>query len=292
VNDPEQRIAIIIATMNRGTPLRDTVSDVVQQMAPSDEMLVVDHSDPVVASLNARWLQQNAPAVRWLRDSTRGLPRARNLGLHHSTAPIVLFFDDDVRVHRGTVSAHRSRYRDPCVGGVVGKILERQARHNARSTENRIDWGGRVKTFLQGRHAVRIATLKGCNMSFRRRALSCAGFFDEGYRGTAFLEDADMSVRIAQMGWELWFEPTACVDHLSAPSGGARTGDAQRTEWWRFHNTGYFVGRHRGMLHLPQMVTIFGAVAALRAFEWRRPVQAAALLDALRQGWRLARHGQ
>jgi cellulose synthase/poly-beta-1,6-N-acetylglucosamine synthase-like glycosyltransferase len=50
-----------------------------------------------------------------------------------------------------------------------------------------------------------------CNAAFRRDALSRAGEFDLKCRTG---EDVDMSIRVAQAGYELWYEPSAKVRHL------------------------------------------------------------------------------
>ncbi|MEZ4237535.1 MAG: hypothetical protein R3F59_15590 [Myxococcota bacterium] len=44
----------------------------------------------------------------------------------------MLFLDDDARLHPGCLDAHRAAFVDPTVGGVVGQIVERVLRPNAR----------------------------------------------------------------------------------------------------------------------------------------------------------------
>jgi len=219
-----------------------------------------------------------------------GLPAARNAGLAQTTGRVVLFLDDDVRLATGCLAAHVAAYADPRVGGVVGRIDEARVRPNASTTVNRVGFGGRVRTNLQGARRQPIATLKGCNMSFLRRAIEQAGGFDPAYSGTAFLEDADASTRVAAAGWELWFEPAAGLQHLSVPSGGVRQPDPHRTEWWRFHNTGYYVRRHRSPLAAPSVALTFAAIASRRAWSWRRPTAMVSLMGALWKGWSLGRH--
>lgn len=271
------RIAVVICTRDRPDRLRRVLADLREQ--PPDELVVVDQSERV----------QPIEGLRHVVDEGRGLPRARNLGLRQVDSEVVLFLDDDVLLLPGCVDAHRRAYEDPRVGGVVGRIVERTLRPNARSTTNRLDRAGRVRTNLEGREPVPIETLKGANMSFRRSALLEAGGFDEGYAGTAFLEDADASVRVARRGWSLRFEPDAAVVHLSEPTGGVRVGDRLRTEWWRFHNTGRFVRLHRGRAAVLPMALAFTAVAVRRAAEWRQPEALPKLLRALHRGWSSAR---
>jgi GT2 family glycosyltransferase len=178
------------------------------------------------------------------------------------------------------------------VRGEVGRIDEARVRNNAPSITNRIDRFGRVRTNLDGDSGRSIETLKGCNMSFRRTALMRAGRFDLAFEGTAFLEDADASTRVAAAGWLLWFEPAAAVSHLSIPAGGVRQGNPQDTSWWRFHNTGLFMRRHRGMLALPGVMALHAANACRRAVSWRQPQAVPQLLYALARGWTRGGHAR
>lgn len=268
-------IAVVICTLDRPGPLADAIADVRVQLPEGGEIVVVDQS-AVPSEL--------PPGVVSIR-AEPGLPAARNLGLDHTRAPVVLFLDDDVRLMDGCIAAHLRAYADPRVGGVVGRIEERVVRPNARGTTNRIGRGGRVRTNLEGHGRCRIETLKGCNMSFRRQAITAVGGFDPGFGGTAFLEDADASTRVARAGWELWFEPDAAVRHLSAPTGGVRADDPLGGELSRFHNTGRFLRLHRGMLAIPAVVATFGAIAVERAWTLGRVDAPWRLMRAMGRGW-------
>ncbi len=281
-------LAVVIATLNRPAAVLAVLSDVVLQAPRGSEILVVDQSEPQAFRRLAQGIETLAdPRIRHILLDKPGLIGARNYGIERTTAPIVLFLDDDVRLAQGCIAGHIRALHDPTVGGVVGRIEERVALPNSLRTENRLDLGGRIRTNLTGDRSQPIQTLKGANMCFRRIALEQAGPFDSAYAGTALLEDADMSTRVAQCGWSLRFEPSAAVEHLSLPSGGVRVGSALSTERWRFHNTAYFMRRHRSKLSLVPMVATFSAIAIKRAVAWREPTAVARLMVALARGWRL-----
>lgn len=279
---PTDRLAIVIPTLSRPEAAQRVLSDVLAQLRDGDEVVVVDQSDAPDRERLAAFCAQHA-RIRHLPRSRRSLPAARNAGVRASTAPIVLFFDDDVRLHPGCLDGHRAAYRDPSVGGVVGRIVERVLRPNARRTTNRIDRGGRIRTRLDGDVAVDIETLKGANMSLRRRALAEAGPFDPGYAGTALLEDADLSTRVRALGWRLRYEPRAGVDHEHHDAGGVRVG---RASAWRLHNTAYFVRRHRARRDLPLVLATSAAVALRVAVRERDPLAVGRLAVAFARGWR------
>jgi len=280
---------VVIATLNRPRYLAAVLRDLLYQVPADAEVLVVDQSPLEVAEqvdLIVNAVEDDR--FRYAYTSERGLPNARNIGIRDTSAPILLFLDDDVRLLPGLIEAHREAYGDPLVGGVVGRIVERVVLPNARATVNRVGFGGRVRTNLWGMERKQVEALKGANMSVRREALEHVGGFDRNYGGTALLEDADIAERIRKVGWTVWFEPRAEIIHLSAPAGGVRQPDAVRTELWRFHNTAYFVRRHRGPTSWPALVLTFAAIAVVRAVRWRRPGALWQLVRALGEGWRLA----
>lgn len=283
-------LSVVIPTLNRPEVAAHAVADALGQLPRDGELVVVDQSDEQgFASLSARVVALGDARVRHLWVRERGLPNARNVGVQSTSGEVLLFLDDDVRLRPGCVAAHIAAHADPAVGGVVGRIFEASVRPNSAALANRIDAGGRVRTRLDGPDSGEVATLKGANMSLRRAVFTKVGGFDRNYGGTSFLEDADLSTRARRAGWTLRFEADAALDHLSTPTGGVRQVNALRTETWRFHNTGYFMRRHRGRRSLPPLLATFGAIALKRAAEWRDPDAPHALLAALRRGWHLAK---
>lgn len=281
-------IALAFCTTDRPLPLADALRDAVAQLPADGEIVVIDQSATEPLAQNASMIAAlGDPRVRHLHQAERSLPRARNLAIATTSAPILVFFDDDVRIHPGCLAAHATAFADERIGGVVGRIVETRVRPNSAATRNEVDAWGRVRTRLDGTAPQRIGSLKGANMSFRRSALVAAGGFDENYGGTAFLEDADASEAVVRRGLQLWFVPSAEVTHLSHPEGGVRQPDARATERWRFRNTGYFLAKHRpGSLSRARLT--FAAIAARRSAEWRDPLAVPALLRQFERGVQLA----
>lgn len=280
-------ITVIIATRNRADAPIHVVEACLTQVADMDaEILVVDQSDPDHRIRQAAQVAAlDAAPVRYLSSGTIGLPAARNEGLAAARGEIVLFLDDDVRLLPGCIRGHLAAYDDPWVGGVVGRIHECRVEPNRPRTINRLSMGGRVLTRLDGMEPCEVRTLKGANMSYRRVALLGAGPADERYTGTAFLEDADWSTRVRALGWTLRYAPDAALIHLALGAGGCRVEDDMAREWWRFHNTAYFVRRHRPWT-APLVLGTFAGIAMRRGWQWHKPLAPARLMGALVQGWR------
>lgn len=62
----------------------------------------------------------------------------------------------------------------------------------------------------------RVEVIKGACLLLRRAALDQVGLLDESY--FMYTEEVDLCHRIAQAGWELWWEPRAEVIHYGAAS--------------------------------------------------------------------------
>ncbi|MBX2797444.1 MAG: glycosyltransferase [Myxococcales bacterium] len=289
MNEPV--LAVVLATLGRPEAVRRLLPRIREQAPTRSEIVVVDQSEPEVLRHTRRFVEgQGDPRITFLARDQPSLPLARNAGLAATTAEVVLFLDDDVTLGAGCFAAHLSRYRDPTVGGVVGRIFERRLVANAWRTTNRVGWDGRIRTRLDGPDPVEVETLKGANMSFRRLALEQAvplGPFDDGYGGNALLEDADVSTHVRRCGWRLVYEPDATVLHDHAAEGGVRhaTSDPRRLEAWRFHNTGRYVATHRPALAAAAVGATFAMLAVRHAIRWRSPAAVPSLMSSLVRGW-------
>ena len=135
-------VAVVLATVGRPDAVARVIAQVLAQAPAASEVVVVDQSEPAVRDRTEAWIRGlDDPRTVVVHREPPGLPAARNEGIRRTSAPIVLFFDDDVTLHPGCIAAHLSRYRDPTVGGVVGRIEERRLTPNAWFTRNRVGPG-------------------------------------------------------------------------------------------------------------------------------------------------------
>jgi GT2 family glycosyltransferase len=140
----------------------------------------------------------------------------------------VIFIDDDVKLARGFVEAHRRVYlENPTVVAVAGRveqtvpwpIVKRPAQWPRFMDYRffRFDSDQRVNGF---------ANFCGANHSILTKYVRSLGGYDEGYKGVALREETDLALRIYAAGGLIIFEPLASLLHLVAPSGGCRKKDA------------------------------------------------------------------
>jgi glycosyltransferase involved in cell wall biosynthesis len=111
VDDPrvQQRVAVVVATRDRPDMLDRCLRSVRAALRPDDELLVVD-SASVNPHTVARVARRHGALL--LRCEQPGVDRARNVGWRASTAPLVLFTDDDVEVEATWADAYRDGIGD------------------------------------------------------------------------------------------------------------------------------------------------------------------------------------
>ncbi|TVQ94265.1 MAG: glycosyltransferase family 2 protein [Deltaproteobacteria bacterium] len=279
---------VLICTYERGLAALLVVGQVLPQLGPSDRVIVVDQSRRVqplrerLAALGDRRVQHvAAPAC--------GLPAARNRALQLASAPLVLFFDDDVTVCPGCLDAHRRALSASGVVGTVGGIQEQGAPWNARRTVNRVGLDGRIRVRLDGEAGVEVRSVRGCNMGFRREVVQAVGGFDVGFAGSSFLEETDLSTRLRRAGGRLRYVPEGGVIHHALASGGVRQVDGWHTARWRFRNTGRYLAKHRGAPGVALALPTFMAIGLAHAVRHRDPRGYALTVELLRGAVRTLR---
>ena len=170
-----------------------------------------------------------------------GVHGARNAAIKVVNAPIVAFFDDDVRVPTDWVETLMPYYADPAVGGVGGYVANPGCRRlsvrllrpmlGLASRRYRIDWGGfHTLPFSSHPETDQPADwLSGGNMSYRIAALTQAGEFDETF-GNYGYDDVDIGVRVRRAGWKLLTTRRLSVVHNPSPVNRPSLTDLVREE--------------------------------------------------------------
>ncbi|MFF2267129.1 HAD-IIIA family hydrolase [Cellulosimicrobium cellulans] len=133
-----------------------------------------------------------ALGARVVRTGGRGPAAARNAGWRSTSAPWVVFLDDDVELPAGwgELLERDLATAAPRTGGVQGRL------HVPLPAERRpTDWE-------RGTAGLERAAWATADMAYRRAALEEVGGFDERFP-RAYREDADLALRVRDAGWEL-----------------------------------------------------------------------------------------
>ncbi|MFD7923407.1 glycosyltransferase family 2 protein [Streptomyces sp. NPDC059740] len=260
----DTRYAVVIPTIGRSC-LADCLATLAAATGPApQEVVVVDDRPAPTGDLPLEAAGELCGRVRVVTSGGRGPAAARNAGLRTTTAPWVVFLDDDVQV----MPDWRERLTedlaaaDPRTGGVQGRLRVPLPGHR-RAT----DWE-------RGTAGLQHAAWATADMAYRARALRDTGGFDERFR-RAFREDADLALRMGYAGWHLT-RGTRLTRHPVRPvdrwvSVRAQRGNADDALMTHLHGPDWWLRARapRGRLPRHAAVTTAALVAPVLALAGR-----------------------
>ncbi|MFD4636454.1 glycosyltransferase family 2 protein [Lentzea sp. NPDC058436] len=192
-------VVVCVHTTRRLPLIRRVLAVLAEQARPEDEVVVVaDHNEELRAELAAGY-----PDVRIVANTgRRGLSDARNTGIAATTAPVLVFVDDDAVPRDGWMSSWRAVFADSAhmlAGGAVEADWERS---RPRWFPAEYGWVvGCDYTGIAADGAV-IRNPIGANMAVRRSALHEVGLFSTelGRVGglPAGCEETELGVRVGR----------------------------------------------------------------------------------------------
>jgi GT2 family glycosyltransferase len=205
-------VAVVVPSHQRAGPLSLLLDALARQTSPIAEVAVVldgstDGSERMLAARRDPFL------LRWRHQPRRGAAAARNAGVAMTTAPIVLFLDDDVVPEPDCVARHLARHdgsRRAVVGDCPIVLPERPRPHDLSGWAWWLDFNHQ-RAARAGRAPSYRDVCTG-NLSLRRDDLVAVGGFDEGFAGYGG-EDWELGVRLLDSGVEVVAEPAAIARH-------------------------------------------------------------------------------
>ncbi len=212
---PSPRISVLVCTRNRGTYIGKCVRSILQSELRDMELLVIDQSDgkdtmDVVLAIDD-------PRLRYLRTPTRGLSRARNIGIEASRAPIILFTDDDCYAEATWVEKVLQQFDDdPKREAVYGRVMAYGKGAEGQTCPTIMEVMEPRQVDGIGRERIQGAVGHGNNMAFRRECFVKHGLFHEWLgAGTPMTggEDTDFSFRMLRAGARIYYSPEPVVHH-------------------------------------------------------------------------------
>ena len=119
--DNSLSITVVIITLNRAEWLKDALVSLTKQSRPPDEVVVVDNgstddTEEIVLSFRDRL------PLKYVLETVRGIPFARNTGVRNATGDIVAFIDDDSVADENWLKYIEIPFiKDPYIGAVGGE---------------------------------------------------------------------------------------------------------------------------------------------------------------------------
>lgn len=222
------RLSLIIPTHNRSERLIAALESVIRQDLPAAdwECVVVSNNstDDTVARFGDFAARYPGLNLRLVTEDGPGVSYARNRGIAETSAPLLVFIDDDERINPGFLRAYADFFEahpDAVVAGgrIVAEYVTGRPAWLSKYTEmpiaNPMDFGDAVRPFPAGR------VPGGGNMAFRRSAALRYGGFDPslGRVGRMLIggEENDFFERLMRGGETCWYVPGAVMWHIIPP---------------------------------------------------------------------------
>ena len=214
-NPPSLRISVLVCTRNRGSYIGKCLHAILQSKIQDMELLVIDQSDG--DETRQAVLAIDDPRLRYLSTPTRGLSRARNIGIEASNAPIVLFTDDDNYAEPDWVEKVLEQFaKDPRREAVYGRVMAYGKGGEGMTCPTIMEVMEPREVQGLGRERIQGSVGHGNNMAFRRECFVKHGLFLEWLgAGTPMTggEDTDFSFRMLRAGARVYYSPEPVVHH-------------------------------------------------------------------------------
>ncbi len=198
-------MSVIVPAYNAADTLPACLAALKNQSWPPDryEIIVADDgSTDATAEIATR------AGVRVIPIAHAGPAAARNAGVEAAQGELILFTDADCEPSLDWVEQIVAPFADPAVDGAKGVYRTRQRQLVARFVQ--LEYEDKYDRLRPQRWIDFIDTYSA---AYRRGVLVANDGFDEVF---PFLEDQELSFRLAQRGYKLVFQPGAAVFHRHA----------------------------------------------------------------------------
>ncbi|HFQ94184.1 MAG TPA: glycosyltransferase family 2 protein, partial [Anaerolineae bacterium] len=177
-------------------------------------VLVDDGSTDGGATLARRWAAQRPSRHLLTLPQNMGKAAALNAALaRFSQGDLVAVYDADERPSPDTLRQLAECFTDEQVGAVNGRRAVSNPLDSLIASYAAFENLVHEQITMRGKDRLGLApALLGSNCVYRRAALEDAG----GFRPGALLEDTEITLRLAQAGWQTRYAPTA-VSHHAVP---------------------------------------------------------------------------
>lgn len=218
---PEKRYqagsaTIIVVNYNGGSRLQACLRSLVDDLAASDEIILVDNAS---TDGSADAAERAFPDVRILRSPINlGFGGGNNLGARHASGEHLAFINPDTIAAPGWLAPLVSALEaDRGVGLVTSKVLLLQDPSRINTCGNEVHCSG--LTLCRGMgldrallaEPVEVGAVSGAAFVIRRDLFEALGGFDEAF--FLYMEDTDLSWRAQLLGYRCLYIPESVIYH-------------------------------------------------------------------------------
>lgn len=237
-------VSVLIPARNEERVIRSTIEGLARQDYPQDrlEIVIIDDASTDRTRDIVRRLQRDVPNIRLVEtpagEGGRGKSRALNRGLRAARGQMIAIYDADGIADPAAIRLLVAQLVcDPRLGAALGIIRTNNRTRNLLTRLVALETIAFQRIMQAGRWRLgRLATLPGTNYVIRRTILEALDGWDE----EALAEDAELSIRVYELGYAIKFVPYAIASEQKPET--IRVWVRQRRRWVRGHH--YVLGKY------------------------------------------------
>ena len=219
------QIDVIIPTRNRGDMIRKTLASLQVNTFQDFHVWVVDQSTNEKTAEVVNQFAKRDSRFTLISTKTKGVNIARNIGIASGRAPLIAMTDDDCIVDKNWLASYQKDYlENPHVDSIFGRVIpgvceespEKSHKTNRLQTVLPMARKDDLEYQLFEGNRFNLSFGHGANMSYRRKAFTRYGMFDEFLGAGAPLRswpERDMGYRILANNGTILYSPKATVVH-------------------------------------------------------------------------------
>lgn len=217
-------ISVIVPAYNAAANIDDVIHAIrSQDTKHSYEVIIIDDgSTDTTASIIRKF-----PDVIYHYQANAGPASARNHGARLAKGEYLAFTDSDCRVHRDWLNQLISGFTTSTIGVVAGS-------YGITNTSSQLARCIHKEIIYRHTHLMPLypKAFGGYNFCARKEVFWQVGGFDENYRNASG-EDNDLSYKIINGGYVIYFNRQALVDHVHPTEVGRYLNEQARHGFWR-----------------------------------------------------------
>ena len=255
-------VSVVVPAYNAASSIASSIQALkAQKLSVPYELIVVDDG----STDNTVELAEAAGVSVIRHEEKRGAAAARNSGINAAIGELICFTDADCIPKENWIQQITLPLANDDIVGTKGTYATKQTEIVARFVQ--IEYEDKYDLLLKQE---RINFIDTYSAAYRRQILLANGGFDEQI---FYVEDQELSFRLAARGYEMVFHPPAVVYHLHSDSLPSYFRKKFMIGYWKAQILRRFPGRAVQDSHTPQvlkaqlllMAFIIGAVAGLLA---------------------------
>jgi len=226
------KITIGLPTYNRAELLSSCVNSVIESNYENWELIISDDCSSDTTEKFAQALLKLDDRIKYYRQPNRILlPKNRNIICSLASSDLILFIEDDVLIDKDCLTNLVITYNELLSKKKVGAITPRMITSGQIPSNNpSLDivsvnrWTGLLQANFDYscNEPMKILLGHACSLISKQAWKDIDGYEESRYGGTNFREETDLYFRMAQKGYEIFFEPKAIIYHNTHNTGGCR----------------------------------------------------------------------